>query len=153
MRVWIGYQPQASGFNFDNESPKFLGGSGRAWQKVGVEKSESRSSHGGHVACHKGALLPRLVISTSTSSDDNRYSRPFKMTIYLSLVNDSPFPASPSFLVPSQDPNEQLSKVVKAIMKARRIVVVCGKLYNQIEWDKVIEHRDRCWNLCTSWHS
>lgn len=99
----------------------------------------------------EGALLPRTT-SPSSSSGGQYPSCPYKMTVYLPLDRDSLFPASPSFLVPSQDPNEQLSKVIKAIMKARRIVVVCGKLSNRIEWDKAFEHRGRCWDLCAGWH-
>lgn len=50
----------------------------------------------------------------------------FNMTLYLPLEPESPFPSSPSFLVPAQDPKDQLHRVIKAIMKAKRIVVVCG---------------------------
>jgi NAD-dependent histone deacetylase SIR2 len=49
------------------------------------------------------------------------------MTVFLPLEESSPIPTSPSFLVPSTDPNGQVSKVIKAIIKAKRIVVVCGK--------------------------
>ncbi|OBZ72467.1 NAD-dependent protein deacetylase hst4 [Grifola frondosa] len=48
------------------------------------------------------------------------------MTVFLPLEASSPFPQSPSFLVPSSDPSVHLKKVIKAIMKARRIAVVCG---------------------------
>lgn len=48
------------------------------------------------------------------------------MTLYLPLDVESEFPQSPSFLVSSPDPEGQLSKAIKAIMKAKRIVVVCG---------------------------
>jgi hypothetical protein len=53
---------------------------------------------------------------------------PFKMTLYLPLDVASPFPQSPSFLLPSPDLDDQLNKVIKAIMKARRIVVICGMI-------------------------
>ncbi|KDQ57227.1 hypothetical protein JAAARDRAFT_194385 [Jaapia argillacea MUCL 33604] len=48
------------------------------------------------------------------------------MTICLPLEASSPFPQSPSFLVPSSDPQGQLTKVLKTILKAKRIAVVCG---------------------------
>ncbi|OCH95458.1 DHS-like NAD/FAD-binding domain-containing protein [Obba rivulosa] len=48
------------------------------------------------------------------------------MTIFLPLEASAPFPPSPSFLVPSSEPTAQVKKVMKAIMKARRIAVVCG---------------------------
>lgn len=51
-----------------------------------------------------------------------------KMTLYLPLDSASLFPPSPSFLLPSQDTDDQLNKVIKAIMKAKRIVVVCGMI-------------------------
>ncbi|EED81652.1 predicted protein [Postia placenta Mad-698-R] len=48
------------------------------------------------------------------------------MTVFLPLEASSPFPQTPSFLVPSSDPSAHVKRVVKAIMKARRIAVVCG---------------------------
>ncbi|KAF8640228.1 hypothetical protein AX16_010125 [Volvariella volvacea WC 439] len=48
------------------------------------------------------------------------------MTIFLPLEASTPFPPAPHFLVQSQDPNAQLQKAIKAILKAKRIVVVCG---------------------------
>ncbi|KAI0925719.1 hypothetical protein AcV5_008379 [Taiwanofungus camphoratus] len=48
------------------------------------------------------------------------------MTVFLPLEASSPFPHSPSFLVPSAEPSAHVKKVIKAIMKARRIAVVCG---------------------------
>ncbi|EMD34161.1 hypothetical protein CERSUDRAFT_117653 [Gelatoporia subvermispora B] len=48
------------------------------------------------------------------------------MTIFLPLAAESPFPQYPSFLVPSSEPSTHVKKVIKAIMKARRIAVVCG---------------------------
>lgn len=48
------------------------------------------------------------------------------MTVFLPLEASSPFPQTPSFLIPSSDPSAHVKRVVKAIMKARRIAVVCG---------------------------
>ncbi|KAH9936053.1 DHS-like NAD/FAD-binding domain-containing protein [Amylocystis lapponica] len=48
------------------------------------------------------------------------------MTVFLPLEADTPFPQAPSFLTSSSDPAAHVKKVVKAIMKARRIAVVCG---------------------------
>ncbi|KAI1781655.1 DHS-like NAD/FAD-binding domain-containing protein, partial [Ganoderma leucocontextum] len=48
------------------------------------------------------------------------------MTAFLPLVAAAPFPSSPTFLVPSPDPVAHVRRVVKAVLKARRIAVVCG---------------------------
>ncbi|KAJ7163958.1 DHS-like NAD/FAD-binding domain-containing protein [Mycena crocata] len=51
------------------------------------------------------------------------------MTLFVPLEVDpsaAPVPVSPSFLQVSQNPTVQLGKVIKAILKAKRIVVVCG---------------------------
>ncbi|KAI0833272.1 DHS-like NAD/FAD-binding domain-containing protein [Trametes gibbosa] len=48
------------------------------------------------------------------------------MTAFLSLDAAAPFPSSPSFLVPAADPSSHLKRVIKTILKARRIAVVCG---------------------------
>ncbi|KAI0077877.1 DHS-like NAD/FAD-binding domain-containing protein, partial [Panus rudis PR-1116 ss-1] len=47
-------------------------------------------------------------------------------TIYLPLEESLPFPATPGFLAPSSEPSEHVRKVIKNILKARRIAVVCG---------------------------
>ncbi|KAI0360065.1 DHS-like NAD/FAD-binding domain-containing protein [Trametes cingulata] len=48
------------------------------------------------------------------------------MTAFLPLDAAAPFPPSPSFLVPTPDPASQVRRVIKTILKARRIAVVCG---------------------------
>lgn len=48
------------------------------------------------------------------------------MTLYLPLDETKPLPPSPSFLFEPTDHDAALSSVFKAIMKAKRIVVVCG---------------------------
>ncbi|KAH9831660.1 DHS-like NAD/FAD-binding domain-containing protein [Rhodofomes roseus] len=48
------------------------------------------------------------------------------MTVFLPLEASSPVPHAPAFLVPTAQPAAHLSKVIKTIMKARRIAVVCG---------------------------
>ncbi|KZT01556.1 DHS-like NAD/FAD-binding domain-containing protein [Laetiporus sulphureus 93-53] len=48
------------------------------------------------------------------------------MTVFVPLQASSPFPQAPSFLMPSPEPAAHVKKVVKAVMKARRIAVVCG---------------------------
>ncbi|KXN90568.1 NAD-dependent protein deacetylase hst4 [Leucoagaricus sp. SymC.cos] len=48
------------------------------------------------------------------------------MTIFLPLEADLPHPSKLSFLVRSSDVTMQLQKVIQSILKARRIVVVCG---------------------------
>ncbi|KAF8149838.1 DHS-like NAD/FAD-binding domain-containing protein, partial [Crassisporium funariophilum] len=48
------------------------------------------------------------------------------MTVFLPLDPTSAVPAMPTFLVPPVNPVAQLSRAIQAIMKAKRIVVVCG---------------------------
>ncbi|KAF9466582.1 DHS-like NAD/FAD-binding domain-containing protein [Collybia nuda] len=48
------------------------------------------------------------------------------MTLFLPLEASTPLPPSPSFLIQPTDSHAQVSKVIKAIMKAKRIVVICG---------------------------
>ncbi|TFK40132.1 DHS-like NAD/FAD-binding domain-containing protein [Crucibulum laeve] len=48
------------------------------------------------------------------------------MTVFLPLQASAPLPHSPSFLLPSANPAAQLAKTIHAIVKAKRIVVVCG---------------------------
>ncbi|KAK7690578.1 hypothetical protein QCA50_005676 [Cerrena zonata] len=47
-------------------------------------------------------------------------------TTYVPLEPSSPFPSSPSFLTPSSDPEAHLKKVIKSILRAKHIAVVCG---------------------------
>ena len=49
------------------------------------------------------------------------------MTAFLPLEAATPLPPSPAFLVPSPDPAHHMKRVVKAVLKARRIAVVCGE--------------------------
>ena len=49
------------------------------------------------------------------------------MMAFLPLKVAAPYPSSPGFLIPSTDPLGQVKQVIKAILKARRIVVVCGE--------------------------
>ncbi|PCH42141.1 DHS-like NAD/FAD-binding domain-containing protein [Wolfiporia cocos MD-104 SS10] len=48
------------------------------------------------------------------------------MTLFLPLESSSSLPQNPPFLVPSPEPSAHVKRVVKAVMKARRIAVVCG---------------------------
>ncbi|KAM5538504.1 hypothetical protein V8D89_007837 [Ganoderma adspersum] len=48
------------------------------------------------------------------------------MTAFLPLDAAASFPPSPAFLVPTPDPAAHVKRVVKAVLKARRIAVVCG---------------------------
>ncbi|KAK0204527.1 DHS-like NAD/FAD-binding domain-containing protein [Desarmillaria ectypa] len=48
------------------------------------------------------------------------------MTLFLPLEDSTSIPATPSFLTESWNPRTQLSNAVKAILKARRIVVISG---------------------------
>jgi hypothetical protein len=76
-------------------------------------------------------LLPtchRFVCLVPPSGRAICFAPPLKMTLYLPLDTASPFPPSPSFLLPSTDTDDLLNRVIKAIMKAKRIVVVCGMI-------------------------
>ncbi|KAI0768124.1 DHS-like NAD/FAD-binding domain-containing protein [Trametes elegans] len=48
------------------------------------------------------------------------------MTAFLPLDAAAPLPPSPAFLVPTPDPVSHVKRVIKTILKARRIAVVCG---------------------------
>ncbi|OAX43124.1 DHS-like NAD/FAD-binding domain-containing protein [Rhizopogon vinicolor AM-OR11-026] len=48
------------------------------------------------------------------------------MTLFVPLDESSPPPSIPSFLVRSETPNLHLRKAIKAILKAKRLVIVCG---------------------------
>ena len=56
--------------------------------------------------------------------------RPFEvvifMTVFLPLDPSVGVPTQPSFLLPSHNVQAQLSRAIQAIMKAKRIVVICG---------------------------
>jgi hypothetical protein len=51
-----------------------------------------------------------------------------QMTVFLPLNASSPLPALPTFLVPPANSASHLARVIQAIMKAKRIVVICGSL-------------------------
>ncbi|KAJ6577436.1 DHS-like NAD/FAD-binding domain-containing protein [Mycena capillaripes] len=48
------------------------------------------------------------------------------MTLFVPLDSSAGIPSSPSFLQVSANPTVQLQKTIKAILKAKRIVIVCG---------------------------
>ncbi|KAJ7039637.1 DHS-like NAD/FAD-binding domain-containing protein [Mycena alexandri] len=48
------------------------------------------------------------------------------MTLFVPLDSSAGIPTSPSFLQIPTDPTVQLQKTIKAILKAKRIVIVCG---------------------------
>ncbi|KAF9474312.1 DHS-like NAD/FAD-binding domain-containing protein [Pholiota conissans] len=48
------------------------------------------------------------------------------MTVFLPLDPATELPSQPAFLAAAANPVTQLAKVVQAIMKAKRIVVICG---------------------------
>ncbi|KAF6759804.1 DHS-like NAD/FAD-binding domain-containing protein [Ephemerocybe angulata] len=48
------------------------------------------------------------------------------MTVFLPLVEETPIPKTPPFLVEPADRSAGLAKVVQAVLKAKRIVVICG---------------------------
>lgn len=48
------------------------------------------------------------------------------MTVHLPLQANASLPQSPSFLLPSADPSAHVARAIQAILKAKRIVVICG---------------------------
>ncbi|KAG6915866.1 hypothetical protein DXG01_009573 [Tephrocybe rancida] len=48
------------------------------------------------------------------------------MTLFVPLEADTPLPAAPPFLAETSDSRAQISKVIRSILKAKRIVVICG---------------------------
>jgi NAD-dependent histone deacetylase SIR2 len=50
------------------------------------------------------------------------------MTLFVPLDADTPLPPTPAFLNEVADPAAEFRKVVKAVLKAKRIAFVCGKL-------------------------
>lgn len=88
------------------------------------------------------------------------------MTVFLPvpLQEGTETPPFPSFLCPASEPTDYWKKVIKAILKAKHIAVVCG------EHPKTTQRRTphfrvdgvlmlpcvagfRGWHLCSSWHS
>ena len=73
-------------------------------------------------------LWNRAPLWLSTCSQPGHCShrtRP-KMTLFVPLDENQSPPASPSFLVHPDDVPHHLRKALRAILKARRLVVVCG---------------------------
>ena len=52
----------------------------------------------------------------------------FTMTVFLPLQEGTATPPFPSFLCPASEPTDYWKKVIKAILKAKHIAVVCGEL-------------------------
>ena len=55
------------------------------------------------------------------------------MTLYVPLGEQKALPPTPSFLREPADHETAVSGVVKAIMKAKRIIVVCGEICAAVE--------------------
>lgn len=51
----------------------------------------------------------------------------FTMTVFLPLQEGAATPPSPSFLCPASEPSDYWKRVIKAILKAKHIAVVCGE--------------------------
>jgi hypothetical protein len=49
------------------------------------------------------------------------------MTVFLPLREGTATPPSPSFLCPASEPADYWKRVIKAILKAKHIAVVCGE--------------------------
>ena len=73
------------------------------------------------------------------------------MTLHLPLRSEpSPSP-QPSFLVAPANHAAQLARAVHAIMKARRIVVICGP-FTPTHRVALINFLSRCWHLRSGWN-
>ena len=53
--------------------------------------------------------------------------RPPIMTVFLPIDPDGAPPPLPAFVAPTENPAAQMSRTIQAIMKAKRIVVICGR--------------------------
>ena len=51
----------------------------------------------------------------------------FIMTVFLPLQEGATTPPFPSFLCPASEPTGYWKRVIKAILKAKHIAVVCGE--------------------------
>jgi hypothetical protein len=51
----------------------------------------------------------------------------FTMTVFLPLQEGTATPPVPSFLCPASEPTDYWKRVIKAILKAKHIAVVCGE--------------------------
>jgi len=51
----------------------------------------------------------------------------FTMTVFLPLQEGATTPPFPSFLCPASEPTDYWKRVIKAILKAKHIAVVCGE--------------------------
>jgi len=49
------------------------------------------------------------------------------MTVFLPLQEGTATPPFPSFLCPPSEPTDYWKRVIKAILKAKHIAVVCGE--------------------------
>lgn len=71
-----------------------------------------------------GSSVKLKLLCFLPSSSATRAS--IQMTVFLPLAVDTPLPSTPPFLLESTDLRTQISKVIKSIMKAKRMVVMCG---------------------------
>lgn len=72
-----------------------------------------------------GTESPLWLSTCSQPGHCSHCTRP-QMTLFVPLDDNQPPPASPSFLVHPDDAPHHLRKALRAILKARRLVVVCG---------------------------
>ena len=85
----------------------------------------------------------------------------FTMTVFLPLKEGTATPAFPSFLCQATEPTDYWKRVIKAILKAKHIAVVCGK-HLQIAYRRMLRFWGngmlmvgcvagfRGWDLCSS---
>lgn len=105
---------------------------------------------------------PRFAFLTARLAAKSRVI-PFTMTVFLPLQGSTATPPLPSFLCTASEPTDYLKRVIKAILKAKHIAVVCGEHLGTTY--RFIPHpwvecsclafvtRFRGWNIRSSWHS
>lgn len=101
-----------------------------------------------------------VLLSTTTSKHSDpsstSLSQTLAMTLFLPLEGSSPLPSSPSFLAQVSDSSVQVQRVIKSLLKAKRIAVVCGMSLRlecvTLTYQNLYPCLERCWNFCQGWH-
>lgn len=111
-------------------------------------------------SCFSTPPLPRGFLPPARPPPDSLFSSaglavrsratPLAMTVFLPLQGSTVPPPLPSFVCPASEPTEYWKRVIKAILKAKHIAVVCGEhlgisyvLRSTLGWNAHASH---------SWH-
>jgi hypothetical protein len=88
--------------------------------------------HNGNMACNIHNIRERKK-EESHEKSTQRCQRlapvlsPSLMTLFLPLEDSAPLYSTPAFVIKPNDTESQVTKVIKTILKAKRIVVICGE--------------------------